>query len=225
MKSYKHISLLVFAVVIGGAILSIGNGCSKSLTSASVGAGSGGSTSSATDSTGGTSGSSSNSSDITVISGAKTVSLAYSKQIVDQLSSCVGVAQPSDTTLAMYEQKKGAVSTYGYANTVTSPMMMAVTSIAGEICNDLINQEVQSGQRLFVGFDMAASSLPNSSQIADSISRMALSCWQRNETSTERSLLVDLVNSSVSPNEALAGRKSALLICTSMLSSLDALLN
>lgn len=223
MKSYKHISLLVFAVVIGGAILSIGNGCSKSLTSASSGAGPGGSN--ATGSTGATSDSSNNSSDITVINGAKTVSLAYSKQIVDQLSSCVGVAQPSDATLAMYEQKKGAVSTYGYANTVTSPMMMAVTSIAGEVCNDLINQEVQSGQRLFVGFDMSASSLPNSGQIADSISRMALSCWQRHETSTERSMLVDLVNSSVTTNEAMASRKSALLICTSMLSSLDALLN
>ncbi len=218
MKSFKHKSLLVFAVIIGGVILSVGNGCSKSFST------SGGSTSSSNDSeTGSTS--TGSGSDIPVIPGARTVSIVYSKQVVDQLSSCSGLATPSDATLAMYEAKKGAISTYGAANTVTSPMMMAVTSIAGEICNDLINQEIKSGPRLFMGFDMAASALPNNSQLSDSITRMALSCWQRNESSSERQLILDMVNSSVGVTEMNAGRKSALMICTSMLSSLDALLN
>lgn len=214
-------SLLVLIVIIGGLVLSIGNGCSQSLNSASSGVSA---NNGATDNSGSAQ-SDSASTDIPIINGAKTVSIAYSKQIVDQLSSCVGLAQPSDATLAMYEQKKGAVSTYGYANTVTSPMMMAVTSIAGEICNDLINQEVKTGARIFSGFDMSSNNLPNTSLISDSISRMALSCWQRRETSVERELVLNMVQASVVATENSAARKSALLVCTSMLSSLDSLLN
>lgn len=214
-------SLLVLIVIIGGLVLSIGNGCSQSLNSASSGVSA---NNGATDNSGSAQ-SDSASTDIPIINGAKTVSIAYSKQIVDQLSSCVGLAQPSDATLAMYEQKKGAVSTYGYANTVTSPMMMAVTSIAGEICNDLINQEVKTGARIFSGFDMNSNNLPNTSLISDSISRMALSCWQRRETSVERELVLNMVQASVVATENSAARKSALLVCTSMLSSLDSLLN
>lgn len=221
MRSYKHMSLLVLIVIIGGLVLSIGNGCSQSLNSASSGVSA---NNGATDNSGSAQ-SDSASTDIPIINGAKTVSIAYSKQIVDQLSSCVGLAQPSDATLAMYEQKKGAVSTYGYANTVTSPMMMAVTSIAGEICNDLINQEVKTGARIFSGFDMNSNNLPNTSLISDSISRMALSCWQRRETSVERELVLNMVQASVVATENSAARKSALLVCTSMLSSLDSLLN
>ena len=108
---------------------------------------------------------------------------------------------------------------------MTGPAMMAITSIAGEICNDLINQEISVGQRLFTGFDMAASALPNNSQLSDAITRLSLSCWQRNESSGERQALLGLVNSSVGATEVNGSRKAALMICTSMLSSLSALLN
>lgn len=216
MKTYRHKALFVFAVLVGGVILSVGNGCSKSFTSSPSTGGS-----SNTAATGGSGGG----DDMPVIPGARTVSIVYSKQVVDQLASCSGLAAPSAATMNMYEQKKGAISTYGAANTVTAPMMMAVTSIAGEICNDLIAQEASAGQRLFMGFNMAASALPNSGQLSDAITRLSLSCWQRNESSGERQALLDLVSSSVGASEANAPRKAALMLCTSMLSSLDALLN
>lgn len=218
MTKNKRIVMFAVIAVVGGATLSIGNGCSQQYALRGLASDStADSTQSPATSTG--------SSDIEVIPGARTVSLVYSKQVLDQLSSCTGVALPSDKTNAMYEQKQGAISVYGYVNTVTSPMMMAVTSIAGEVCNDLINQESMSGRRLFVGYDFNASALPNNSQIADSVSRLALSCWQRNETDLEREILLDLVNSSVAANEPMGGRKAALLTCTAMLSSLDSLLN
>lgn len=217
MKTIKHKTLLVFAVLVGGVILSVGNGCSKSF---STGSSTGNDASAAGGiATGG------GSSDIPVIDGARTVSIVYAKQVVDQLASCSGVSAPSGTTLAMYETKKGAISAYGTASTVTPPMMMAVTSIAGEVCNDLINQEMTAGQRMFVGFNMAANVLPNNSQLADAITRLSLSCWQRNESSGERQALLDLINSSVGPTEANGSRKAALMLCTSVLSSLSALLN
>lgn len=223
MKSFKAMPIIVTTVTITlGILIGVGNGCGR-LSSGDYSASSTSTPTQPADSSTTTTGSG---SDITVIPGARTVSMVYSKQVLDQLSACSGLALPSEKTLTMYEQKKGAISTYGTANTVTSPMMMAVTSIAGEICNDLIDQEVVSAQpRLFSGFNMAANVLPNNSELSDTISKLAVSCWQRNENSSERQLLLDMVSSSVGVNEALAARKSALLLCTSMLSSLDALLN
>lgn len=226
MKRYKTKFILAMSILGSAAVLTyIGNGCSRSQSASSGLPGTSTSASTATPVTPSSGGILAADSDITVIPGAKTVSLVYSKQVVEHLSACSGLAVPSDKTWAMYETKKGAISTYGTADTITSPMMMAVASIAGEICNDLIDQEIKSGARLFTGFNMSGSILPNSSQLSDSISRMAISCWERNESSSERQLLLDMINSSVGAGEALAGRKSALMLCTSMLSSLDSLLN
>lgn len=217
MKKYKSKLILVFSIFfVTGILAYVGNGCSRSQSAGvdalSSTAAAGVPVTPATD-------------DIPVIPGARTVSLVYSKQVVDQLAACSGLSLPSEKTLAMYEQKKGAVSSSGSANTVTGPMMMAVASIAGEICNDLIDQEISAGARLFNGYALAGNVLPNSSQLSDTISKIAVSCWQRNESSSERGILLNMVSSSVGAAEVMAGRKSALLICTAMLSSLDSLLN
>lgn len=218
MKKHKSKLLLVLSIFfVTGVLTYVGNGCSRSqsmspVESASLAPPAGG-------------GTTSSSSDIPIIPGARTVSLAYSKQVVDQLSACSGLALPSERTMAMYEQKKGQMSTYGAANTVTGPMMIAVASIAGEICNDLIEQELVVGARLFNGYAMASSVLPNATQLSDTISKIALSCWQRNESASERSIILNMITSSVGAGEAMAARKSALMICTSMLSSLDSLVN
>jgi hypothetical protein len=153
-----------------------------------------------------------------IIPGAKTVSSVYSRQVLDQIVNCAGVKRVSDKTLSMYEQKKGAVSTLGSPETTTSPMMMAVTSIAGEICNDLINQEMTE-PRIFVGINLADSRLPANADAQDAIRRLALSCWQRQETSKELQTVMDLANAGSN------SRTSMLLACTAMLSSLDSILN
>lgn len=212
----ERIALVSVGLFVVGATLSIGNGCSKQYLSKS---------SSVIDGSSGVFPSSSPSSDIDVLPGARTASLVYSKQVLDQLSSCTGLASPSDKTVAMYQQKQGAISTYGYVNTITSPMMMAVTSIAGEVCNDLVAQEVASGPRLFVGYNFRDAVLPNPTQLSDSISRIALSCWQRRENENEKQMLLNMISSSVGVAEPMGGQKSALMICTAMLSSLDSLLN
>lgn len=156
---------------------------------------------------------------------AKTVSLVSSNQTLSHLATCLGVKNPSSQTLALYEEKKGSISVSGAANTVTPPMMMAITSIAGELCNDLINQEIASGPRMFVGINFTANQLPATNDIQDSISRLALSCWNRYETDSEKQILVDLVETSVGATETMAARKASLLLCTSVVSSLEALLN
>lgn len=163
--------------------------------------------------------------DIEVIPGAKTASVVGSLEVLKQLTNCVGLETYSDATKKVYDDKKGSISTYGTANSITPPMMMAITSIAGEVCADVIDKEIAQGGRIFSGIDLSSSSLPSNSQLGNAISNLALSCWRGNETSDEKALLLDMVNSSVGVSEAGASKKAALLLCTAMLSSLDALLN
>lgn len=165
------------------------------------------------------------STDIQVIPGAKTVSFVGAGQLLNHLSNCIGLSVPSDATQTVYNEKKGSLSTYGTANSITPPMMMAITSIAGEICSDVIDQEIVAGARVFVGINLQASTLPSNSQLSTAISNLALSCWRGKETNEERNLLIDSVNSSVAVGEANAARKAALILCTAMLSSVNALLD
>lgn len=159
------------------------------------------------------------------IPGAKTASLVYANQILDHMNLCAGVARPSDTTLRVFEEKRGAISTTGSVETMNPAMMMAVISVAGEVCQDLVNQEAANGLRIFQGFNLAGTTLPSDGVIRSAISRMAISCWSRQEDSAESQQILDMVYSSITAGEAQAARKASLMICASMLSSLDALLN
>jgi hypothetical protein len=171
--------------------------------------------------------------DFAIIPGAKTVSVVYSSQILDQMTNCLGVIKPSEITRQMYDDKKGAISVYGSPTTITSPMLMAITSIAGEVCNDLIDQEqLDADRKVFLGFELSktTSTAPDSSMLSDAAKRLVLSCWNRQPTSDELTKLIDLGNagiasSSTASGDATAGRKAALLMCTAVISSLDALLN
>lgn len=156
---------------------------------------------------------------------AKTVSVIYSQKALDQLTSCVGVESPSDASLAMYESKKGAISVYGNPDSITPPMMMAVLSIAGEVCNDLINQELRTpARRFFQGWDFNSNNLPSQSQLNEVLGKLALSCWHRTETNEEREQMADLMTS-IAAGEAQATRKSALQICTWAISSMRGILD
>ncbi len=225
-KKTRPILIFVICVVTAGILVTQGQGCSgqvatknANISSQSTGGG---------NSSNGSSGlgvESAPSEDIPVLPNSKTVSVVYSKQILEQMSTCLAV-KPTDRTIATYENKKGAISVYGTANSITSPMMMAVLSVSGEICQDLILQEAPlTTKRIFKDFDLNANLLPTDAVIKNAISRLALSCWQRKETATDSQILSDMVAQSVVATEAQAGRRAALMICTSMLSSLDALTN
>lgn len=202
------------SVISGGllVVVMMGNGCSnnfKSINDATIGQ------------TGSSSGD--NTGDV-IIPGTKTAVLVDSNRVLSHLSACVGVAQPSDQTVQMYETKKSSISSTGSANTITAPMMMAIANISGEVCNDLINQEIAQGRRIFVNVDFNANSLPNSAVLSDVIARLSLSCWQRQPSSTEYSMLLSMLDS-IGATEMLASRKASQMLCTSVLTSLDALLN
>jgi hypothetical protein len=218
MKS-RNVKILVgLATGIVAVLMTVGNGCSKrgDLTSQ---------LDSASTATGGTSAPSSTPTGTSsFIAGVKSVSVVYQKQVLDQLTACAGVESPSDATLLMYESKKGAISTYGTASSITAPMMMAVTNIAGEICNDLVRQEKDPAKtRVFVNFALGGTNPPQGATLSDAVARMSMSCWQKLPSMAETNAIVDLI--STVPAGAGAADKSAILLCTAVLSSLNSLLN
>ncbi len=163
--------------------------------------------------------------EIDVIPGAKTASLVGSTNVVAHLAACTGLSSISQKTKAVYNAKVGSVSTYGAVNSLTPPMMMAVHSIAGEVCNDVVDQEIALGTRIFAGWNLNGNALPSDSQMATAAQNLSLSCWRDYEISAEeRDIVVHAVLDSVGSSEDMAARKAAVVMCTSMLASLNALL-
>lgn len=163
--------------------------------------------------------------EIDVIPGAKTASLVGSTNIAQHLASCTGLESITQKTKSVYNAKVGSVSTYGAVNSLTPPMMMAVHSIAGEVCNDVVDQEILQGTRIFAGWDLNANVIPSDSLLSAAATNIALSCWKDYDLSTEeRGIIVQAIVESTNTAEGQATRKSAVMMCTAMLASLNAML-
>jgi len=152
---------------------------------------------------------------------AETLSVVYNKQVLDHLVSCSGIGMASDATQSTWAAKRGAISIDGTVLTVTAPMLMAVTTISGDVCRDLIDQEKVS-PRLFNNVNWSATSLPADGALYDAVRGLALSCWQRQEDDLERQTIMDAVKSEFSAG-AIDPSDAFLFLCTSMLGSLDTL--
>ena len=150
----------------------------------------------------------------------------YSENILTSMLTVTGVT-PNNTTLSSYNDKKTKISETGLANTITAPMWLAVTNLAGDVCRNLVTQEVAltSTNRSFfsqVDFTQGPSKVSASIQ-NDVIRRMARAYWGRNETVQELSLIKGATSSSftgVTDNGATT-QNEMLFICAAMLASLD----
>lgn len=153
---------------------------------------------------------------------APTLSVVYNKQVLDHMVSCSGVGIPSEATQATWAAKRGAISIDGTVLTITAPMLMAVTTIAGDVCRDLIDQE-KLNPRLLINVNWASTTLPSDSVLSDAVRGLALSCWQRPEEEVERLTVLDAVRSQFSGSD-VNNSDAFLFLCTSMLASLDTLI-
>lgn len=158
----------------------------------------------------------------------QTASIAYARQILDSMLACTGVGTADDKIREEYNSRKGSLSEYGYATEVTGPMLMSVTAVAGEVCNKLVDSEMNSAaeqRRIFstVDFDAGASSLSRS-QLESSITRLARSCWQREQSAEESEVIVNAVNQAFgTSSETKSTHTAMVMVCTGMLSSLSSI--
>jgi hypothetical protein len=218
MKNLRASKVILSLVVFTGALTIVGNGCSRFISEPQSAASSSDNGAQALPETG------AGGSDIPVIPGTKTMNTVSASQALDHFTVCSGLRKPSDNTIAAYNEKKGSMSTTGAVNTLTPAAMMSITALVGEVCNDLIDQDIAS-PRLFVNFNFASNSVPTDSDISKAAARLALSCWERQPDSQESSAILNMVKASVASNEVNGHRKAALLTCTTVLASLDAIIN
>lgn len=209
----KQLMVRVASIVLSGGliIVGLGQGCGKFTVNSMVDGGSGSENSNTQE------------DDPTILPNTSTVALVYGKQILDQYSTCIGSGLPTDRTLAMYSSKAGTISETGAVSTLTAPMLMAATSIAGEVCEDLIARE-KTAPRIFIGFNLSGSMLPATSSLQDAMRRIARSCWSRDEDPDEGQIIMDAVQTAFQGSTSVnTGHDAALFMCTSMLGALDSL--
>ena len=169
--------------------------------------------------------------DFIILPKTKTMSTLYSNQIMDSMMACAGVKNPSNATQDTLESRKGSFSDFGYVTTVTSPMLMSAATLAGEVCNDLVNQEsTASDKKVFKDIrnsDLVAAtstaSSGNINQLTAAMRRLAQNCWQREPTSQEQDLIVS--NLTGTEDAVWSTQESAVAICTLVLSSLSSVTN
>ena len=134
----------------------------------------------------------------------------------------------SNTQRQEFDARAGALSDKDLVTNINAPLQLAAVSLAGEMCNGLINRESAANavRQFFTGVNFAAAPNANSAQLfSDSISRMARAFWGRDINSEEASILSAFYQDFVATSQANAQstRNLYLLTCSAMLSSTDAL--
>jgi hypothetical protein len=92
-----------------------------------------------------------------------TLKIANSEEILPSLISIAGTGAPSATTQSGYDSWKTLYSESGNANSVNSPMMLGILNLSGEVCNDLIKQELlmpMASRRVFTKVNTDATTGP-----------------------------------------------------------------
>jgi len=159
--------------------------------------------------------------------GAGSVSIRDFNQLLDSVTAVTGVSRMDPVLVDYYNSARTRLSTDGNSNSVTSPVLLTMTSIAGVACKRMIEMEqgmTSSSRAVYnsVNFVQDQTVLTPSVRL-EIFNKLAAKFWRRTLTASEALVL------SQSIDDALAGEVNssnnlivALLVnCTSMLSSLD----
>lgn len=167
-------------------------------------------------------------------SDTKPVTVTYSENLVVSMQQVAGIETLSARARQAATGAIPKVSETGRADTVNAPMWIAVTNLGAEVCLDLITAEKAAtpatSRRFFGQIDFAQGPTAISDGAKDdAIRRMARNFWGRNETVAEKSMLKSTLDAAMAL-PAVAGQNAAaetenalLLVCSAMLSSLDAI--
>ena len=183
---------------------------------------------------------------IQVTPGQSTISLMYGNAVLKHYASCTGMGSESDLAVKTnleYQQRSNAFSEYGSALDVTAPMLMGSLAVAGEVCDDVFDKEVEldnDARAVFKGWsaDFGGGACPSDAVIDATIARMAFSCWSVSpddldlgggEVTVEEAVnrtFADEVRAIKEGLSLIGGneRACAITLCSAMLSSLRGLL-
>lgn len=100
---------------------------------------------------------------------------------------------------------------------------MAVTQLAGAVCQDLIDYEITLPEKnYFTSFNLDGASESAEDLLKNDISKIAGSCWGRRPASSEVDLVVEKFKGNASGG--VLDSSGALFLCTVLLSTADIIL-
>ena len=152
------------------------------------------------------------------------------KQILSSLVTATGITE-ADSTLKFSNAKLSPIlSEKGDVRKYNPPRGMTYTNLAGEACRQLIAQEKKEKNKRLIryGLPVAAKDITNQ-EIEETIRSFARSFWSRNETLEELTIIKDSlrefenIREVASLKEVPRAERQTLFLCTSMLSTLDAI--
>jgi hypothetical protein len=159
--------------------------------------------------------------------------LLNADQALSSMLNVTGQAMPSTGVRNEFNIRNAAFAVNSYLSSINAPMLLSATSLAGEVCNSLVNSERAAGatRAFFKGVNFTAG--PN--QITDATFQNVLNLfsqkvWARALTEEEASLFSqyrgDYVTALPAPERSQATKTTAfyMSICSAFLSSFDALI-
>lgn len=158
--------------------------------------------------------------------------LQTSEQIFNSFINLTDQPNFSNEVMNEYNRRSGALSVTPDLKYVNAPMLLAITSIAGEVCNGLVAREqaiADTTQRRFfsnVNFAQAVANFDQQSYSA-TVSRLANSFWGRAPSSEEIQMFSEFRNEFIAAipaaqvNQAAQTRALALSVCSAMLATFD----
>ena len=162
------------------------------------------------------------------VASSKVVAVISQNQILPNLQTCLGLSreQISNSTRTALQESIEGLAPEGEVDKISAPMLMSITKITAEVCNDLVNaekaiNESTASRKFFKGFNLANNN-PGAGKEEDTVQRFAQACWGRLATEEE----LKIVKSSLNEVESIANKTnkdSALFICTAVLSSSQAI--
>ena len=151
------------------------------------------------------------------------ITLLTAEQTYQSMLNVTGQSAPIART--EYVSRFGTMSSTPNLTNMNSPLLLASTSLAGDVCNSAITSEISAAtpRRLFASINFAAA--PDEGAFQNSAAAMAEAFWGRRINGEELAHLNSYyaeMTTGVTANAALT-RAVALGACAAMLSSFDSL--
>lgn len=158
-------------------------------------------------------------------------SLLTGEQAFESMLNVTGQSTaPSAAQRTEYATRLNSFSADDNLANISSPLLLATTSLGGEVCNGLVAKEkaLAAGARRFFGAINFGANVANNSQDAflSSVDVLAVSAWGRNLDSDERAIFAAYYaefKSNLTTDNNAATDNLFITACSAVLSSFDAL--
>jgi hypothetical protein len=142
------------------------------------------------------------------------------RQVLPNYMKCLNlpIANVSEATKTTMNESVASLSLEGDVKDISAPLLMAITKVAGEICNDLIKYEKPNltNRKFFPGYKLGTSNSQTYS-FSNTLKTFASACWGRAATDDEVAGVI------ASYKTATQDTSEAIYACTVMLSSSQAI--